>query len=376
MVTKYVYDGWQCIAELDGSNVVTATYAWGKDLSGSRTGAGGVGGLLWVHHAQHGRHFYAYDGNGNVCGLTAATDGTRSGGYEYDPFGGVIRVDAGNPVVSWNEWQFSTKRKDPVAEVVLYEYRGYDVRTGRWLSRDPGEESSGIALYSAISNSPIQTVDIYGFVSWALPATPVIDPSPVPGAMIESVTDNLIGSNRRTPNQNFMGNHRTAPAIKAIRERLRQYMEDGKGQLCRDNLIDLPDRLYTGSGDAETNNQILMFERTLRNKAMIKAEANGRNYIRVAYPLEFYHIPQTPREQISWIGGLDWVLGGLEIDRGCCTLEWSVEVKFLDKLGMDSEKFHGTGLLEKAAGNHIDATGPRYLLRAQFTVKGVVNCCE
>jgi hypothetical protein len=114
VVTKYVYDGWQCIAELDGSNVVTATYAWGLDLSGSRTGAGGVGGLLWVHHAQHGRHFYAYDGNGNICGLTSATDGTRSGGYEYDPFGGVIRVNAANPVASWNEWQFSTKRKDPV----------------------------------------------------------------------------------------------------------------------------------------------------------------------------------------------------------------------------------------------------------------------
>jgi len=31
-----------------------------------------VGGLLWVAHTQHGRHFYAYDGNGNVCGMTSA----------------------------------------------------------------------------------------------------------------------------------------------------------------------------------------------------------------------------------------------------------------------------------------------------------------
>jgi RHS repeat-associated protein len=162
VVTKYVYDGWQCIAELDGSNVVTATYAWGKDLSGSRTGAGGVGGLLWVHHAQHGRHFYAYDGNGNVCGLTSATDGTRSGGYEYDPFGGVPRVDAGNPVVSWNEWQFSTKRKDPVADVVLYEYRGYDVRTGRWLSRDPIGERGGDNLYEFVGNVLINAIDLLG----------------------------------------------------------------------------------------------------------------------------------------------------------------------------------------------------------------------
>jgi RHS repeat-associated protein len=162
VVTKYVYDGLQCIAELDGSNVVTATYAWGKDLSGTRTGAGGVGGLLWVHHAQHGWHFYAYDGNGNVCGLTSATDGTRSGGYEYDPFGGVIRVDAGNPVVSWNEWQFSAKRKDPVAEVVLYEYRGYEVRTGRWLGRDPIEEDGGGHLSGFVENSPLILFDPLG----------------------------------------------------------------------------------------------------------------------------------------------------------------------------------------------------------------------
>jgi RHS repeat-associated protein len=165
VVTKYVYDGWQCIAELDGSNVVTATYAWGKDLSGSRTGAGGVGGLLWVHHSQHGRHCYAYDGNGNVCGLTSATDGTRSGGYEYDPFGGVIRVDAGNPVVSWNEWQFSTKRKDGVAEVVLYEYRGYDVRTGRWLGRDPIGERGGIHIFGFVANLPVEQIDRLGLLS-------------------------------------------------------------------------------------------------------------------------------------------------------------------------------------------------------------------
>jgi len=162
VATKYVYDGWQCIAEPDGSNVVTATYAWGKDLSGSVTGAGGVGGLLWVHHSQHGRHFYAYDGNGNVCGLTSATDGTRSGGYEYDPFGGVIRVDAVTPVASWNEWQFSTKRKDGVAEVVLYEYRGCDVRTGIWLSRDPIEEAGGKNLSGFVGSDPIKRIDPEG----------------------------------------------------------------------------------------------------------------------------------------------------------------------------------------------------------------------
>jgi RHS repeat-associated protein len=162
VVTKYVYDGWQCLAELDGSNGVTATYAWGLDLSGSRTGAGGVGGLLWVNHTQHGRHFYSYDGNGNVCGLTSATDGTRTGGYEYDTFGGIIRANEAQPVAGWNEWRFSAKRMDTGAELVLYEHRISVNRNSKWLSKDPLAESGGLNLSGLISCDLINHVDIDG----------------------------------------------------------------------------------------------------------------------------------------------------------------------------------------------------------------------
>jgi RHS repeat-associated protein len=164
VVTKYVYDGWQCLAELDGSNAVTATYAWGLDLSGSRTGAGGVGGLLWVNHTQHGRHFYSYDGNGNVCGLTSATDGTRTGGYEYDPFGGIIRANEAHPVVGWNEWRFSTKPTAAAGEMISYETRHYSSRQGRWRSRDRlvASQVNG-NLMAAVDNSPINQFDLLGY---------------------------------------------------------------------------------------------------------------------------------------------------------------------------------------------------------------------
>lgn len=162
VVTRYVYDGWQCLAELDGSNAVTATYAWGIDLSGSRTGAGGVGGLLWVTHTQHGHHFYAYDGNGNVCGLTSAADGTRVGGYEYDPFGRVIRANEAHPVAGWNEWQHSTKRKVQNANLLGYELRIFDAAIGRWLSRDPLEEDGGIAIRAFVRNAAVCSIDPLG----------------------------------------------------------------------------------------------------------------------------------------------------------------------------------------------------------------------
>ena len=42
--TKYVYDGWRVIMELDGlnSDAVTRKFTWGLDLSGSVEGAGGI----------------------------------------------------------------------------------------------------------------------------------------------------------------------------------------------------------------------------------------------------------------------------------------------------------------------------------------------
>ena len=62
---KYVYDGHNLIAELNGSNnTVLSTYMWGLDLSGTMWGAGGVGGLLMIKDGTK-TYFPAYDGNGN-----------------------------------------------------------------------------------------------------------------------------------------------------------------------------------------------------------------------------------------------------------------------------------------------------------------------
>ena len=46
--TKFLYDGWNLIAELNMDNTKVLTFVWGTDLSGSLQGAGGVGGLLKV----------------------------------------------------------------------------------------------------------------------------------------------------------------------------------------------------------------------------------------------------------------------------------------------------------------------------------------
>jgi len=174
------------IVELNGTNnTLVRSYAWGLDLSASLSGAGGVGGLLWVtlhaaSAAAAGTHFAAYDGNGNVVGLVSATTGTETARYEYGLLGEPIRITG--PAANQNPFRFSTKRTDTTTGLVLYEYRAYNPTLGRWLSRDPIEErafrvvnwglipmsrqvdeESGlfIALYSFVGNM-LFAIDAYG----------------------------------------------------------------------------------------------------------------------------------------------------------------------------------------------------------------------
>ena len=140
------------IVELNGTNnAVACSYMWGVDLSGSLSGAGGVGGLAWItlHTASgpaSGTHFTCYDGNGNIVALVSATTGDVTARYEYGPFGEPIRVSG--PPATLNPFRFSTKRIDNTMDFVLYEYRIYGPSTGCWPSRDPMGENGGLNLYA------------------------------------------------------------------------------------------------------------------------------------------------------------------------------------------------------------------------------------
>ncbi len=166
--TLYLYDGWNLVAELDGNNAnaTLRTYVWGTDLSGSRSGAGGVGGLLWVNNSQTtgglptGIHFVAYDGIGNVSGLTSATDGSSTARYEYGPFGEPLRTTG--PLAAANPIRWSTKVTDDETGLVYYGFRYYSPGTGRWLSRDPIQEDGGLNLYEFVANNALTRIDRLG----------------------------------------------------------------------------------------------------------------------------------------------------------------------------------------------------------------------
>jgi RHS repeat-associated protein len=120
---------------------VLRSYLWGKDLSGNFTGAGGVGGLLFIKietgldATNAGTYFPACDGNGNVLSLTKAADGTQAASYEYSPFGELLRTTG--PAAKFNVIRFSTKYEDLETGLHYYGYRFYSAQMKRWLNRDP-----------------------------------------------------------------------------------------------------------------------------------------------------------------------------------------------------------------------------------------------
>ena len=157
---KYLYEGWNLLAELDGNNNLVRSYVWGLDLSGTMQGAGGVGGLLAIEDAASGGHFVAYDGNGNVSALVRAADGKYSAQYDYDPFGGTIR--SAGTMSAANPFRFSTKYTDDESDLIYYGYRFYNASTGRWPNRDPIGESGGVNLYGFVANDPTDAFDALG----------------------------------------------------------------------------------------------------------------------------------------------------------------------------------------------------------------------
>ena len=87
---RFVYDGWNLVQETieNQQSALTNRYVWGKDLSGTLQGAGGVGGLLAV--SMGGQYYFpSHDANGNIVAYVDES-GSVVAEYAYDAFGGTI----------------------------------------------------------------------------------------------------------------------------------------------------------------------------------------------------------------------------------------------------------------------------------------------
>lgn len=159
---RFLYDGWNLIAETDGANAFKRSYAWGADLDGIVQGAGGVGGLLQIHdYEQNKTMFPAYDGNGNIAALVNADTGAVEASYEYSPFGELQRC--AGAYATANPFRFSSKWQDEETGLIYFGVRYYSPREGRFLGRDPIEEAGGVNLYGFCGNDAINGIDYLGY---------------------------------------------------------------------------------------------------------------------------------------------------------------------------------------------------------------------
>ena len=158
----FVYDGWLLVVERierSGGQLDHLDYWWGKDISGTLDGAGGIGGLLYLR--KNGLEVYVslYDGHGNVIQYVDK-HGSLVAEYAYDAFGNTIRKSG----VKADElkMRFSTKYSDDESGLYYFGRRFYSPRIARWLSRDPLEEQGGLNLYAFCGNNAVKWVDPLG----------------------------------------------------------------------------------------------------------------------------------------------------------------------------------------------------------------------
>jgi len=152
--TTFFYDDWNLVEEriaYADNTTSTIRYYWGRDLSGSFQGGGGVGGLLWLT-IDGVVYIPCYDNNGNVTRYLNANGGTFAR-YSYDAFGRLI-ARAGRRA-SFFRHRFSTKYHDREVGLISYQLRSYSPTLGRWLNRDPIEEEGGVNLYVFCGNLTI-----------------------------------------------------------------------------------------------------------------------------------------------------------------------------------------------------------------------------
>lgn len=157
----FFYDGWNLVEErIAYTNGMTSTirYYWGKDLSGTFQGAGGIGGLLYL--TVNGAVYVPfYDNNGNVTRYCDA-NGNTAATYTYDAFGRT--VSRSGPLADVFRHRFSTKYHDAETHLCYYGYRFYAPALMRWLNRDPIGERGGFNLYCFCVNSSVSKIDPLG----------------------------------------------------------------------------------------------------------------------------------------------------------------------------------------------------------------------
>ena len=102
--------------------------------------------------------YYSQDQLGSARDVTAVQNGSRVASFDYDPYGNSTNT-AGR--VS-TDLRYAGMFYDQQDGIYLTQYRAYDPKTSRWLSRDPLGERRGVNLYGYALDTPLNLIDPLG----------------------------------------------------------------------------------------------------------------------------------------------------------------------------------------------------------------------
>jgi RHS repeat-associated protein len=143
---RFVWCGTELCEERDatGTNVTKRFLAQGEQIGGTN-------------------YFFNRDHLGSIREM-ADSSGTIRARYNYDPYGrrSVNQVSV-SPIEA--DFGFTGHYFHAPSGLHLALYRGYSSDFGRWISRDPSNESDGLNIYEYAGNAPIDLIDSSG-LAW------------------------------------------------------------------------------------------------------------------------------------------------------------------------------------------------------------------
>lgn len=150
VITRYVYDGDEEIAEFDGSNNLIRSYVNGEQLDVPA-------GLKVGSFSSYTNYYYYTDPVGTVLAVAQA-DGTVAVSYRYQAFGLPV-AGTGPPT---NPRLFAGRTYDSQSGLYYLRNRFYDPSSGRFLQRDPIPRQAAIAPYAYADSDPVNGRDPFG----------------------------------------------------------------------------------------------------------------------------------------------------------------------------------------------------------------------
>ena len=165
---RFIYHGYLQIAELDATEVLESavpvlrkTYLWDPlEPVATRILAMGVFDETGAYVEDL---YYTHDALKNTTALFGIKAGRRAL-YEYGPYGSAVKME-GN-AAELNPFRFSSEYADDELGLVYYNYRYYNPKDGRWLSRDILGEMHTQNNYAFMKNHAIFRFDLLGMYEY------------------------------------------------------------------------------------------------------------------------------------------------------------------------------------------------------------------